>query len=825
MRGSEDRAPSDKAIGPTGEVGRADLRTRGIASMAYLPSGESRNPLLAANSTEVQRFLSAMYGGRSGLLQICSAPNNWSGSSFTTDAEGINGATAYVMTLDAKSAEGVYARVTTLASVPTARGKAEDSYAFLGFWADIDFGTEGHKDENNPPDAKSAEQLYRATGLPAPSILVNSGGGLYPYVLLREHVDVRQENARERIAELSRRWQAHIENTARAMGYSYGRGVSDLARVLRIPGSVNRKTGTARMAQARYYEHRYTLDELEAALPAPQKRRSAAPGGRVVAPRTQDSTGRLKELLRGVRRGATAQEDLRVLVDAFRTNYERDGGRNNALSTLAGAAFQYAANGQLDADQVKELFTEAAYELEMDEDGAESIENTLMSAEEYGRKNPRTFEERRTPDGAGGKYFARIDGDRTFLAASLATDILALGPLAAGIDGVLWEYSEGVWIPSKNAARHCAATLLGENYRRSYAVNAEDVVRSRISDIECEPISEVINFRNGLYYWQTGMLVPHSPDVLSTVQLSVDWDPTAGCPEFDAFLEQVLHADTIDMMWELIGYLMYSGNPLHKAVMLTGTGRNGKGTFLRVVETLLGKQNVTSASLIDLVNTRFTTASLFGKIANIAGDIDGTYLENTATFKAITGQDMISAEHKGRDRFDFTPWAVPVFSANKIPGSADTTVGYLSRWVVLHFPNDFTGKEDRTLDERLQTKAELAGIAVKAVAALRRLMARRDFELPPSAQQAREEFVRRVDQVRTWISECTAPDGNAWAPRTALYAVYKNWASRDGHGTLKATEFYDRLEAAGVRPAKVNGTRGFGGIRVTDTAEGAGRPR
>jgi len=30
--------------------------------------------------------------------------------------------------------------------------------------------------------------------------------------------------------------------------------------------------------------------------------------------------------------------------------------------------------------------------------------------------------------------------------------------------------------------------------------------------------------------------------------------------------------------------------------------------------------------------------------------------------KAITGGDSISAERKGRDRFDYRPWAVPVFS-------------------------------------------------------------------------------------------------------------------------------------------------------------------
>jgi P4 family phage/plasmid primase-like protien len=346
-------------------------------------------------------------------------------------------------------------------------------------------------------------------------------------------------------------------------------------------------------------------------------------------------------------------------------------------------------------------------------------------------------------DGAGDEpKTAFVDRHGGLLVATFADAVIGLGPLAEGTDDILWSYADGVWSPDKHVVRSRASGLLGERYRRTHSTNTEDVVRTKSRRITCEPISEAINFRNGLYLWRPDALHDHTPDVLSTVQLSIDWDPDATCPGFDMFLSQVVPADMVDLVWELIGYLLYSGNPLHKAIMLMGSGRNGKGTFLRVVTALLGARNTTSVSLHDLVNTRFSTASLFGKIANIAGDIDGTYLESTATFKAITGQDQISAEHKGRDRFDFTPWAVPVFSANKIPASSDVTVGYLSRWLVVPFPNDFTGREDRTLDRRLQAKAELQGIAVKAMPALRRLMARGDFDLPESGRQARDEFTR-----------------------------------------------------------------------------------
>lgn len=268
--------------------------------------------------------------------------------------------------------------------------------------------------------------------------------------------------------------------------------------------------------------------------------------------------------------------------------------------------------------------------------------------------------------GSGNPYLF-FDKNVGLKVATLAAAIISMGPVAEGVDDILWSYDSGVWSPDKQVVRTRAVWLLGERSRRSHLTNAEDVVRSMVRKIACDAVKEYINFGNGLYDWRADVLEDHRPDVLSTVQLGVDFDRTATCPEFDAFLTAVLPEDMVTLVWELIGYLLYSGNPLHKAVMLTGTGRNGKGTFLRVVNTLLGHGNVTSVSLHDLVNTRFSTASLFGKIANIAGDIDGTYLESTATFKAITGQDLISAEHKGRDRFDFTPWAVPVFSANKVP--------------------------------------------------------------------------------------------------------------------------------------------------------------
>jgi putative DNA primase/helicase len=417
-----------------------------------------------------------------------------------------------------------------------------------------------------------------------------------------------------------------------------------------------------------------------------------------------------------------------------------------------------------------------------------------------------------------GDFFAQLDGKRVFLTETFAEAIMSMGPVARGLDNRLWAYADGVWSANDHTVRNRATELLRERFQMAHATNAEAFVRARSPEILCDPVPGIINFPNGHLDWKTGELGPHDPALMSTVQLAVDWNPEAECPEFEKFLTSVVPEDVVDMVWELIGYMMYSGNPLHKAVMFHGGGRNGKGTLIRAIQGVIGKKNTTAVTLQALTEERFAGSALFGKLANIAGDIDGTYMEKTARFKAITGEDEIRAEFKGKDGFDFTPYAVPLFSANKIPGSADVTSGYMDRWVVIPFPHNFTGREDRGLDARIG--AELEGIAAKAVPALRRLMDRGNFEAPESAQEAMNDFKRKVDQVRTWIDECAELSDDApHTSRTALYNKYKDWAKDNGMGQLKSSEFYDRLTNAGVTPATVKGVRGYKGVRLAGAVD------
>lgn len=194
------------------------------------------------------KYLEAVYLGKPGYLQICSY-GNWVGRFFRTDAHGLADAVNYAADLDSRGTQGVYHRVTTLRDIPPAgeRGGAEDTFWMPGIWGDVDFGQAGHKKANTlPPDADAAQKAIVDSGAPKPTLLIHSGGGLYPLHLLGQGIYV---DCPERLVQLER-FAVQVQDVylygSLVNGWSYGTGVSDLARVIRLVGSVNRKTDVPR---------------------------------------------------------------------------------------------------------------------------------------------------------------------------------------------------------------------------------------------------------------------------------------------------------------------------------------------------------------------------------------------------------------------------------------------------------------------------------------------------------------------------------------------------------------------------------------------------
>jgi putative DNA primase/helicase len=404
--------------------------------------------------------------------------------------------------------------------------------------------------------------------------------------------------------------------------------------------------------------------------------------------------------------------------------------------------------------------------------------------------------------------------DKTGIKAiELGMAVMDRAPIRWGQNQRWWSYDEcGVWVEDRDAIVNRCIDILGNRYRQAHSSNTEVVAKRFAEHLDIDnPDSRFINFRNGMLDWKTQTMHPHSPDHRSTVQIPHEFQPDATCPRFEAFLESVMSPDYQQIVWEAIGYLLYLGNPLQIAFLLHGSGGNGKGTLIKVLTAMLGKENLAHQSLDALNGDKFAAANLFGKIANIAGDIDATFQESTARFKMLTGEDRFSGEYKYGDSFGFNNFAVPLFSANKIPGSADVSKGYLRRWVNIEFDRVFTGEPIAGLGESLAA-TEIPGVIAKGLKHLPGLIAQGHFTIQGEAEKGRENFAHSIDQVRQWTEDETMPVDNGPIRETELYGFYRAWAERNGTGKLKASDFYSRLEGAGFRRSKIKGNRVFHGL-------------
>lgn len=432
-------------------------------------------------------------------------------------------------------------------------------------------------------------------------------------------------------------------------------------------------------------------------------------------------------------------------------------------------------------------------------------------------------------------FFDKHEG---LLALELAKAVLAMGPIATDHGQLFYRYADGVWLPDgERVIRERVTELLRNRYRISHGSTVIDMLRNREPAFDDDAWdTQYLNLPNGLLDWRTGQLHPHDPKVASVIRIPIEWDPDATCPAIEKWLGEVFPDDAREFVEEVIGYALYNGNSLHKAILLFGRGRNGKGTFIRLLQALLGRHNFSSESPQALDENRFRVAELYRKLANLAGDVNPRVFKETENFKKACGEDHLSAERKHGHPFKFVCRALMICAFNALPRTYDTTEGFFSRWIVVPFVGYFPpGVADPSREDKMHDSAELRGLLVLAVRGLQRLMGRRQFEIPPSVEAETSIFRRVADPVRAFLDEYVTTLVTGWVPRTEVYQKYHDWAVASGYNTMSAAGFYERLEACGhdvanyvITPRTRQGTRGYlfvsrdDVLRANQAQQGAG---
>lgn len=126
---------------------------------------------------------------------------------------------------------------------PYYRGGGDNVSALLGFSVDLDIAGDGHAKTALPATEEEARSVFRAFEY-RPTLIVHTGGGLQAHWLFKEPWYLETPEERLQAADLSERVKRAVNAIAAERGWSVD-ACHDLARVMRLPGTLNRKNPDA----------------------------------------------------------------------------------------------------------------------------------------------------------------------------------------------------------------------------------------------------------------------------------------------------------------------------------------------------------------------------------------------------------------------------------------------------------------------------------------------------------------------------------------------------------------------------------------------------
>ncbi|MEU8538007.1 DNA primase family protein [Streptomyces parvulus] len=406
----------------------------------------------------------------------------------------------------------------------------------------------------------------------------------------------------------------------------------------------------------------------------------------------------------------------------------------------------------------------------------------------------------RRPAKRRSKYFDERDG---LMAETLAKDVMDGHPCALTAEQKIAGYVDGVYQIDGTFVLASVRRLLGEQYRPVWKSTVDESIRGMLIDegrIIPDTLSEPwLNCANGMLNLLTGELVDHDPAYLSRSQIPVPWDPEATCPQYEAWLNQACPRQAAELE-DVVSLMLDQSRTPTKAAFLFGPPRSGKSTFLRIIKQIAGEANCSAVDLHQLADDKFTAAHLYGKMVNLSADPSSKDVADIRLFKKMTGVDMVTADHKYGQPFDFTATALFAFSANNIPHVSDPSGAYMERIRPFWFGHSVAGREDLELEDRLRD--ELPGILVRWVRAWQAHYARGGYL--PADRSVTEQFVVKSDRVARWVvNYCTVtpaePRSTLPADRTAtvteLYRAFVRQQQQDGGAEMGRDGFKERLLA------------------------------
>lgn len=320
-------------------------------------------------------------------------------------------------------------------------------------------------------------------------------------------------------------------------------------------------------------------------------------------------------------------------------------------------------------------------------------------------------------------------------------------------------------------------------------------------------VKDLIVFQNGILdgrkyaanVVEENCFLESTPDLFTVTALPSSFDTTAKCDVWLRFLDSSIGDDPakIQLLQEWFGYCIVPDASHQKMMFLRGPTAAGKGTVIRVLCDMVGRDQYASTNFAELI-TPFGLAPLMNKLIAVIPDCrtprQADMQRGLEILLNLTGEDGVQINRKFRDQIDsYQLFSRVTIASNEFLDVPDHAGALIRRLNIIQFQRSFAQNPDSGLTDRL--REEIPGITMWALDGLRRLRATGKFTLPASSKEAISEWRVYTSPIASFLQECTEPHINGEIARGELYDAWVAWAAERRIGAMTTGRFFERIRA------------------------------
>jgi putative DNA primase/helicase len=306
-------------------------------------------------------------------------------------------------------------------------------------------------------------------------------------------------------------------------------------------------------------------------------------------------------------------------------------------------------------------------------------------------------------------------------------------------------------------------------------------------------------------------------DVFVTKKLGATFDPAAQCPRWLNFLKTIFAGNRaiIDFVQRAVGYSL-SGETVEQCLfIMTGTGANGKSTFINAVREMFGDYGGTTP-MQTLTVSHFSNgqtndlAAMEGKRFISASDGEVGQRLAESKIKNMTGGDRIACRALYKDFREYDPQFKLWVATNDLPEVSGTEEAIWRRIRVIKFPVTIS-EQDRDPNLTANLAAEASGIlnwALEGYAAWKT----GGLKPPAEVTEATGSYRRENDVVGQFIEARCVENPNAKSSSKTLYENYAAWCGESGQPQFRSCRLGKSSSARALHLTRDGAATGGSGL-------------